>query len=189
MVCMRVAFHENDGNHENDENDEDNSDGYKPGAECWISGNHGNHEDDKNLWGANHRFPKQWLARPLCRNVSGIFLVEIYFLEDFAANFRGGFCWALFPHKNKDRKSSEKIREKIRRLKIEIREKSVLPKTDPNKCSLFILHSNRTSPTTSSAEAGKVALLAKCEEVPSRQDIKALPMHHIKSYHECWKPG
>ena len=28
MVCVRVAFHENDGNHENDENDEDNSDSY-----------------------------------------------------------------------------------------------------------------------------------------------------------------
>ena len=28
MVCMRVAFHENDGNHENDEHDEDNSDSY-----------------------------------------------------------------------------------------------------------------------------------------------------------------
>ena len=26
MVCMRVAFHENDGNHENNEDDEDNSD-------------------------------------------------------------------------------------------------------------------------------------------------------------------
>ena len=26
MVCVRVAFHENDGNHENDENDEDNAD-------------------------------------------------------------------------------------------------------------------------------------------------------------------
>ena len=24
MVCMRVAFHENDGNYDNDENDEDN---------------------------------------------------------------------------------------------------------------------------------------------------------------------
>ena len=45
MVCVRVAFHENDGNHENDENDEDNSDGYKQGAERWIRGNHhGNHE-------------------------------------------------------------------------------------------------------------------------------------------------
>ena len=35
---MRVAFHENDGNHENDE---DNSDSYKRGGECWIGGNHG----------------------------------------------------------------------------------------------------------------------------------------------------
>ena len=26
MVCMWVASHENDGNHENDENDDDNSD-------------------------------------------------------------------------------------------------------------------------------------------------------------------
>ena len=48
MVCVRVAFHENDGNHENDENDEDNSDGYNQGAERWVRGNHGNHENDKN---------------------------------------------------------------------------------------------------------------------------------------------
>ena len=41
MVCMRIAFHENDGNHENDKNDEDNSDSYKQGAECWIRGNYG----------------------------------------------------------------------------------------------------------------------------------------------------
>ena len=33
MVWVRVAFHENDGNHENDENDEDNSDSYKQGLE------------------------------------------------------------------------------------------------------------------------------------------------------------
>ena len=35
MVCLWVAFHENDGNHENDENDEDNSDSYKQGVQCW----------------------------------------------------------------------------------------------------------------------------------------------------------
>ena len=48
MVCVRVAFHENDGNHENDENDEDNSDSYKQGVECWIRRNHGKHENDEN---------------------------------------------------------------------------------------------------------------------------------------------
>ena len=48
MVCVRVAFHENDGNHENDENDEDDSDGYKQGFEYWNSGNHGNDENDEN---------------------------------------------------------------------------------------------------------------------------------------------
>ena len=48
MVCMRVALHENDGNHENDENGEDNSDSYKQGVECWIRGNHGNHGNDEN---------------------------------------------------------------------------------------------------------------------------------------------
>ena len=48
MVCVRVAFHANDGNHENDENDEDDSDSYKQGVECWIRGNHGNHENDEN---------------------------------------------------------------------------------------------------------------------------------------------
>ena len=52
MVCMRVAFHENDGNHENDENDEDNSDNYKQGVERWIRGDHGNHGNDEN-----HRNP------------------------------------------------------------------------------------------------------------------------------------
>ena len=55
---MRVAFHENDGNHENDdendrnhgndENDEDNSDSYKQGVECWIHGNRGNEENHRN---------------------------------------------------------------------------------------------------------------------------------------------
>ena len=48
MVCVRVAFHENDGTHENDENDEDNSDSCKQGVECKIRGNHGNHENDEN---------------------------------------------------------------------------------------------------------------------------------------------
>ena len=33
MVCVRVAFHDNDRNHENDENDEDDSDSYKQGVE------------------------------------------------------------------------------------------------------------------------------------------------------------
>ena len=41
MVCMRVAFDENDGNHENDRNDEDKSERYKQGVECWTRGNHG----------------------------------------------------------------------------------------------------------------------------------------------------
>ena len=48
MVWVRVAFHENDGNHENDENDDDNSDSYKQGVEYWIRENHGNHENDEN---------------------------------------------------------------------------------------------------------------------------------------------
>ena len=37
MVCVRVAVHENDGNHENSETDEDNSDSYKQAIECWIT--------------------------------------------------------------------------------------------------------------------------------------------------------
>ena len=36
------------------------------------------------------------LARPLCRNVSGIFAVQI--LEDFAGDFPGGFL-GTFSHK------------------------------------------------------------------------------------------
>ena len=38
MVCLWVAFHKNDGNHENFENDEDNSDSCKQEVECWING-------------------------------------------------------------------------------------------------------------------------------------------------------
>ena len=45
MVCLWVAFPENDENHENDE---DNSDSYKRGVQCWIHGNHGNHRHDEN---------------------------------------------------------------------------------------------------------------------------------------------
>ena len=41
MVCMRVAFHENN------ENGKDNSDSYKQGVECWISGNHTSHKMTK----------------------------------------------------------------------------------------------------------------------------------------------
>ena len=48
MVCTRVAFHENDGNHENDENDKDELDSYKQGVVCWVSRNHGNHGNDEN---------------------------------------------------------------------------------------------------------------------------------------------
>ena len=40
MVCIRVAFHENDGNHKRGEDDEHNSDSSKQGVECWICGNH-----------------------------------------------------------------------------------------------------------------------------------------------------
>ena len=48
MVCMRVAFHKNDGNHENDGNNEGNSDSYKQGFECWTSGTHGKRGNDEN---------------------------------------------------------------------------------------------------------------------------------------------
>ena len=52
MVCVRVAFHENDGNHGNDEDDEDDSDSYKQGLERWNRGDQGIHENDEN-----HRNP------------------------------------------------------------------------------------------------------------------------------------
>ena len=44
MVCMRVALHENDGNHENDRTTKTTQAATKKEL-CWISGNHGN---DKN---------------------------------------------------------------------------------------------------------------------------------------------
>ena len=70
------------------------------------------------------------MARPLCRNVSGIFVVGIW--EDFAGDFPRIFL-GTFSHKNKERKSGDRIREKKPgSLEIKIREKSVLPKTDPN---------------------------------------------------------
>ena len=47
MVCVRVAFHENDGDDEHDEN-EDDADSYKQRVECWIRGNHGNNGNDEN---------------------------------------------------------------------------------------------------------------------------------------------
>ena len=68
---MRVAFHENDGNHENNENDEDNSDSYKQRVECWIRGNHGNHENDENH--GNPGFPK-----PRVPQTTGLEIPELW---------------------------------------------------------------------------------------------------------------
>ena len=73
MVWVRVAFHENDGNHENDENDEDNSDSYKQGVECWIRGNHGNHENDKN-----HENPG---CKPRVPQTTGLEIPDFLFQE------------------------------------------------------------------------------------------------------------
>ena len=73
MLCMRVAIHENDGNHENDENNEDNSDSYKQGAECWIRGNHGNHGNDEN-----HGNPG---CKPRVPQTTGLEIPEIWAVE------------------------------------------------------------------------------------------------------------
>ena len=75
---------------------------------------------------------RQLLARPICRNVS----------EDFCCVNFGGFSrrfsWRIFlgtvSHKNEEKKSSDRIRKKIRRLKNRNREKSILPSTGPNNC-------------------------------------------------------
>ena len=60
MVCVWVAFHENDGNHENDENDEDNSDSYKKGSSAGIAKITETTKMTKTtrIQGANHGFPK-----------------------------------------------------------------------------------------------------------------------------------
>ena len=73
----------------------------------------------------------QTLAQPLCRNVSGIFVV--YILKDFAGDFPGGFFWALLP--TKMRKSGDKSAQKSGGPKAKIREKSGVPKTGPDKLS------------------------------------------------------
>ena len=66
--------------------------------------------------GSGGRLLRHFLPRPICRNV----------LEDFCCTkfggFSRGFSWRIFlgtfSHKNEEKKSGEKIREKIRRLKI-----------------------------------------------------------------------
>ena len=52
----------------------------------------------------------EFSARPLCRNVSGIFVVQI--LEDFAGDFPGGFSWALFPTKMQRKNPATKSAKK-----------------------------------------------------------------------------
>ena len=87
MVWVRVAFHENDGNHENDENDKDNSDSYKQGVECWIRGNHGNHENDEN-----HENPG---CKPRVPQTIGLEIPDSGAGND-CANFMGAWKNALF---------------------------------------------------------------------------------------------
>ena len=47
---------------------------------------------------------------PLQKYVSGIFAVQI--LEDFAGDFPGRFFWALFFHKNEEKKSATRSAKK-----------------------------------------------------------------------------
>ena len=61
--------------------------------------------------------------------VGGFLLYKIWRI--FLKNFPEGFFWALFPAKMRKETSGDKIHEKIWRPTIKIREKSVLPKTDP----------------------------------------------------------
>ena len=49
-------------------------------------------------------------TRPLCRNVSEIFVVSM--LEDFAGDFPGGFFWALFLTEMRRKYAARKKKEK-----------------------------------------------------------------------------
>ena len=73
-VCMRVAFHKNDGHNNNDENDKDISDSHKQGAERWICGNDGNHESQVGIQGANNGFSEQRVQK--CPKHSLLFDLE-----------------------------------------------------------------------------------------------------------------
>ena len=77
--------------------------------------------------------PTEILAQPLCRHVSGIFVVKN--LEDFAGDFPGEFFWALFPTKMRRKNLATKSAKKSGGPKIKIHKKSVLPKTDPTEIS------------------------------------------------------
>ena len=54
-------------------------------------------------------------------------------LEDFAGVFPGGFFWPLFPTKMRRKNPATKSAKISGGPKIKIREKSVLPKSEPNK--------------------------------------------------------
>ena len=76
MVCMRIGFHENNGNHENDENDEndkDNSDSCKQGVECSVSRNHGSHESEENHENRG--------CKPRVRQATGLEIPERYIVD------------------------------------------------------------------------------------------------------------
>ena len=107
MVCMRVALHENDGNHDkNDENDEENSDSYKQGVEGWTRGNHknrGNYENHGNT-GCKPRAPQTTaLEMPESFGMScickGTNCLQLGSMMCFATRWRGqcrvqGMAWA-----------------------------------------------------------------------------------------------
>ena len=76
MVCVRVAFHENDGNHENDEDD---SDSYKQGVERWIRGNHGIHDNDENHGNAG--------CKPRVPQTTGLEIPDFWHARDILAIF------------------------------------------------------------------------------------------------------
>ena len=65
----------------------------------------------------------------MCRRIFDV----LVFLEDLLGHFPGGFFWALFPQKWRENNRRENLWKKYGGSKIEIREKSVLPKAGPNK--------------------------------------------------------
>ena len=60
MVCMRAAFHENDGNGENDETTQTSTNKELSAGLAGIMPTTAMTKTT-GIWGANHGFPKEWV--------------------------------------------------------------------------------------------------------------------------------
>ena len=111
----------------------------------WPCGSHGLSRSSKaspfrvhptKTYDHPHRNEKSWPGLFACRNVSGIFVALI--LEDFAGDFPGEIFGHFLSQKRRKDLATKSTKKTSGGSKLKIRERSILPKSDPARSEDFM---------------------------------------------------